>query len=465
MWGQERVRAMRVTLAGLCLLAVAFAGEQTPSIDAVEDDIRRELAGARVPGAAVAIVSGDEVVARAYGVADHASSTPMTSVTLLHSGSITKLFTALAVAAVLDSRGVPLDAPIGKHMSGLAPRTAKTTFHQLLSQTSGLRDRPGDTGTDDESALAASTRALVEADFLLPGNLVFSYSNLGYATAGAALEALTKQPFADALREAVLAPFGMTASTVRVTEALKHPHAVGHRLEAKSLVPLRTPANDTRIWPAGYLWTNADDMSRALAGLVSRGRVSGSAGLKASVVARVTTPHTELPNVFVGGHYGYGLMVARERGALVHEHGGTMPGYSAIMRIAPGHRFGIAILTNLENVPLRRIAQVVMMKALRLPDAPPAARNETPVSVEELRPFFGVYRNRGTAELAEHDGRVVLMLDGGPAFAVSRIGPDRYLARPKPEIPGPEFVLRPAADGAPAYLHFALWAYVRTPPI
>src|SRR5918994_2078991 len=117
---------MRSILAGLCLWSVAAGSEQSSSVDGVEDDIRRELDSARVPGAAIAIVSGDTVVARAYGVADHESSTPMTPVTLLHSGSVTKLFTALAVAAALESRRIPVDAPIGKHMSGLAPRTAAT---------------------------------------------------------------------------------------------------------------------------------------------------------------------------------------------------------------------------------------------------------------------------------------------------------------------------------------------------
>jgi hypothetical protein len=168
-----------------------------------------------------------------------------------------------------------------------------------------------------------------------------------------------------------------------------------------------------------------------------------------------------MPNIFVGGHYGYGLMIARDRGVLVYEHGGTLPGFSSILRIAPERRVGVAILTNLDNAPLRRIAQVVLARALGLDTAPPPTRTETAVTVEEMRPFFGRYENRGTAEIAERDGKVVFILDGGPPFAVSRIGDHRYLARPKPEVAGPEFVLQPATATSPAYLHFALWAYVR----
>jgi hypothetical protein len=102
-----------------------------------------------------------------------------------------------------------------------------------------------------------------------------------------------------------------------------------------------------------------------------------------------------------------------------------------------------------------------MGEALGLPPAKPSARTETAVSPEQMAGWFGVHRNRGTAEIAERDGQVVLILDDGAPMTVSRICETRYLARPKPDIPGPEFVLHPASDGRPAYLHFALCAYTK----
>ena len=71
--------------------------------------IEEELRAARVPGAAIAIVSGDDVFAGAYGVSERDTSTPMTAATLVHVGSLTKLFTALAVTAALQQRKVPAD--------------------------------------------------------------------------------------------------------------------------------------------------------------------------------------------------------------------------------------------------------------------------------------------------------------------------------------------------------------------
>jgi hypothetical protein len=192
-----------------------------------------------------------------------------------------------------------------------------------------------------------------------------------------------------------------------------------------------------------------------------QGRIGGKQLLPESVVARVMTPHTPMPNVFVGGHYGYGLMIVRDRGELVYEHGGTLPGFSSILRFAPARGVGIAILSNLDNAPLRRIAQSVLGKVLALPEQPPAARKETAVTSDEMKPFLGRYRNRGVAELTVRNGRVVLIVDDGPPMGVSRLASDRFLARPAATIAGPEFVVHEASPTAPPYLHMALWAYVR----
>jgi CubicO group peptidase (beta-lactamase class C family) len=434
-----------------------------PKAADVAADIEAQLKTARVPGAAIAVVAGDERLARGFGIASTETSAPLDANTLVHIGSLTKVFTALAVVQALESSKLPLETAIGGYLAGLTPRAAAVSFHHLLSQTSGLHDRAGADGASAETALAQAARDLTPADFLLPAGTVFSYSNPGYALAGAALEGLVKRPFADSMNALVFTPLGMSRSTLRPSVATGTAHALGHRPDGDKISVIRSIANDTRLWPAGYMWSNANDLSRALSALIHQGRVDGKQAISASVIARVMTPHTPMPNVFVGGHYGYGLMMGRDRGVLMHEHGGTLPGFSSIMRFAPERGIGIAILSNFDNAPLRRIAQNVVAKALALPDLAALARSDTPVTPEEMKELLGVYRNRGTAELSIRENRVVLILDDGPALQVSRLEANRYLARSAPNAPGPEFVLERAAGDAPAYLHFALWAYPRRP--
>jgi CubicO group peptidase (beta-lactamase class C family) len=439
------------------LLSRLLSAQVAPTPAQVATLLERELKGARVPGASYAIVVGDSVFAGSYGVADVERGIAMTPDTLIQIGSLTKLMTAVAVTSTLEARGIWPASPVGRHLTGASQRLAATTFHELLSHSSGLRDKPGAQGTTDESALGQSIKAISAADFLLPRSVVFSYSNLGYAVAGAALEQLRKTPFADALRQALLEPLGMSDTILRPSEVAKRPSAVGHRLERSNVVPLRTADNDTSLWPAGYSWSTASDMSRLLVAVMSR---KGPNAALSRALERSTTPQVPLPNVFVGGHYGYGLMLGTDRGVRVYEHGGTQTGFSAILRVAPERKLGFIVMTNLDGAPLRRIAQAVMGEALQL--TPQSwTRTDSPVNAESLKRLIGVYQNRGTAELAVRDGNVVLILDGGLPMAVSRIGEHRYLARPQPDIAGPEFVLQPAAGSTPAFLHFGLWAYVR----
>ena len=451
---------MRAVAAALALIALTSQPQPIAPAEIVKL-IERELASARVPGAAIAIVSGTQTSATGYGISDARSKELVTPDTLMQVGSLTKLLTALAVASSLQARELPLETPLGKVKPGLNTRAAAATFHELLSHTSGLRDRQSDSGSDDELALASSARELTDAAFLFPPGLVFSYSNYGYALAGAGLESIIKKGFAEALRDAALAPLGMERSTMRRSEAEAKPHAVGHRLDGEATIAIAEAANDTRIWPAGYLWSTATDLSRVLAALIHQGRVQGQPGLPRDVIEKVTAPQAPMPNVFVGGHYGYGLMIARDRDVLIYEHGGTLPGFSAILRVAPERQLGFAIIANLDNAPLRRVAQVVMGRAFNLPESTPPARQEVAVSATEMKPLLGRYENRSTVDLAARGEDVVFVLDDGPPLLVTRVGEDRYVARSKPGAPGPEFVVQPGTRETPGYLHFALWAHRR----
>ena len=449
-----------VIFGPLAAAAVLTQASPPPDPDHVADLIVAELKAANIPGAGIAVVSGDRFVARGYGVANAQSGASLKADTAVHLGSLTKLFTALAVTNALDGAMLPPDTAVGDYVQGLSPPAAAATFHRLLTQTSGLRDRAGDTGASSEAEIANAARELNASDFILPPGTVFWYSNLGYALAGAALEGLRNHPYADVMRTELFAPLGMTRSTLRVSVATAADHARGHRQE-KDALQVVSIANDTRIWPAGYMWASADDIARALSALMHDGRLDGKQVLPASVVARVMAARTPMPNVFVGGQYGYGLMIYRDRGVMMYEHGGTLPGFSSIMRFTTERRLGIAILSNLDNGPLRRIAQVVMAKALQLPDQSPPPRKETPATFNEMKDLLGNYHNRGTADLDVRGGKVVLILDDGPPMEVSRLGSNRYLARPAPGVQGPEFVVQPATGSSPGYLHFALWAYAK----
>ncbi len=203
----------RVLLLLLFLLGVpAFA--QQPDFAAVEKTALDEMKRGNVPGAAIAIVSGDKVVfAKGLGVAGIETGTPVTPDMLFRLGSTTKMLTAATLVGLAHDGKLKLDEPIGKYISGLPPGLAAVTAHQLLSHTAGLKDEAPMDGPHDDSALAARVRTFTDDYLLFPRGKVFSYSNIGYAIAGLLTEQVSGKPYATAMAEHLFEPVGMRRTT------------------------------------------------------------------------------------------------------------------------------------------------------------------------------------------------------------------------------------------------------------
>jgi CubicO group peptidase (beta-lactamase class C family) len=73
-----------------------------------------------VPGAALAVINDDSIVLeKGYGFRDLAAHAPVTTATLFNIGSISKSFTALGVAQLVDHHQVDLDAPVIRYIPDL----------------------------------------------------------------------------------------------------------------------------------------------------------------------------------------------------------------------------------------------------------------------------------------------------------------------------------------------------------
>src|SRR5579862_247718 len=111
----------------------------------IEGIIVRWLDRELVPGAAIGIVRGDDLVyARGFGYADLANDRAIDADTIFRCGSITKTFTATAIMQLRDEGKLDLDEPIARAIPEFAAVKAragsvdKVTFRRLLMHTSDL---------------------------------------------------------------------------------------------------------------------------------------------------------------------------------------------------------------------------------------------------------------------------------------------------------------------------------------
>src|SRR3954453_10311517 len=105
------------------------------SADAFVDAYARD---GRFSGAVLVSQGGNTVFERAYGLADRSWDLPNTLDTRFEIGSLTKAFTAMAIAQLAAAGKLGLEDPVGKYYAR-APETWKTiTIHHLLTHTSGI---------------------------------------------------------------------------------------------------------------------------------------------------------------------------------------------------------------------------------------------------------------------------------------------------------------------------------------
>jgi len=437
---------LRVAGAAVLVILASAGPRAQPETPFTRADatIAAEMQKAGIPGAAVAVVVGDTVVwTKGFGVASVETGAAVTPDTLFQIGSMTKSLTAAAVLTAAAQGVLSVDRPASAYVAGLTACVGAATIAQLLSHTGGLIDEPDEFGTHGEDGLGAYQRTWTDEYCLLPPGRAFSYSNSGFALAGLALQEVAKSPFADVMKARVLGPLGMTRTTFRPTEAMTWPLAVGHRAStAGTLEVVRPLANDTRLWPAGTLYSSVNDLARFMVALMNDGRVGGIQALPTGVAARMRTVHVQSPSTSQG--YGQGLFFSR--GGVEFGHGGTMTGYVAQLTIRDGRAFGgpalpvgVVVLTNGDGVNPSAIVEVAMqagtaevarrtgVETITFSDGgpiPPRTLTEA-----EAGAFPGVYRNprRFTVEVIRDQRGLVL----------KRFGRD--------------FVMRPlAADSDPA---------------
>ena len=121
-------------------ISLSLSAHDSGAADAL---MLRLMSTHNVPGAALALIKdGSIVLEKGYGFRDLAAHDPVTTATLFNIGSISKSFTALGVAQLVDQHQLDLDAPVIRYIPDLRlsdpQATQAVTLRQLLSHTSGL---------------------------------------------------------------------------------------------------------------------------------------------------------------------------------------------------------------------------------------------------------------------------------------------------------------------------------------
>jgi CubicO group peptidase (beta-lactamase class C family) len=351
----------------------------------LEEIIGTQMSQQNVPGLAIALVQGDEVIYRGgFGVRSTETQEAVTPDTLFHIGSTTKPLTAIGVLQLVDAGVLDLDEPVVTYLPEFAVDDAITLRH-LLSHTAGLNDEANSRGSLAPEALQQAVLAFGPAAQFAPVGEVRAYSNVGFNIAGAVTEAAVDTPYADYMAQ-VFNQLKMKRTTFDPTLAMTYPLAVGYQPGLLGNTIVRPMSANTAEAPSGILYSTVDDLARLVEFFLNEGVVDGTAIISPELFAAMTTPSAV--RVGTAFAYGLGVFVDTYRETVTWGHDGKIDGYTAVLRTWPAYDLGVVLLASSIAFDGSAVEDAIAETLLGLPAPEAPAAVEAP---DDLTPYLGTY--------------------------------------------------------------------------
>ena len=277
----------------------------------------------RGAGIAVGLVEAGGSRVISFGHARRGGGEPVTGDTVFEVGSVTKVFTSLLLAEMVERGEVRLDDPIARYTppSVRSPRARQVTLLQLSRHTGGFPPWPDNMRPVDP----ANPRDVYTNDMLFAfldahrtrrqAGTFQLYSNYGVALLGELLARRAGTDYHTVLRQRVLEPLGMRSTGTLPTRGM--------------------PA-------AGSMKTTARDMVRFIEANLGLAPSPLGGAMRAT---HETTADRQLPDLPMG----LGWFHATYLGERLVAHGGATEGFTAYVALDLARNKGVVILSNSDD--------------------------------------------------------------------------------------------------------------------
>ena len=323
-------------------LTAPTAAEITARCGAVDSLVAAEFAKHAVGSVTVGVVFGKELIwTRSYGNADMEKKLLADKDTIYRIGSITKMFTALMLEQLVDANKVHLSDPVEKYfpeiktVPGDFPGAPPVTLIQLANHTSGMDREPADIEKYVQGPVSEWEKTLIAAlghtRFSLEPGTQFSYSNIGFATLGAALGRAAGEPYTDYVPKHIFMPLGMTHTTLVFSPDMQEHLSKGYDVGSDGKVEFETPLREHQTGrgykvPNGAIYTTVGDLARFASFLLGHGPDSV---LKTAVLEKNLKQSAAQADFTLSSGYTLGGQLTRRDGYVAFGHGGGVAGYQA----------------------------------------------------------------------------------------------------------------------------------------
>jgi D-alanyl-D-alanine-carboxypeptidase/D-alanyl-D-alanine-endopeptidase len=310
----------------------------------VEKIVRPYVDQGQAPAIVVGIVNCSGPKYYCFGTSAGSGSPKVDEKTLFEIGSITKVFTSLILADMVNDGELQLDDPLDKFLPGKVPglsRNGKTvTLADLATHTSGLPAFPSNMAGEDAVNPYAEYDDAALNDYLAQGELKcvpgqhWNYSGWGVGLLGNLLAQKTGKPYERLVIERVCKPLGMNCTVQTLTPELKQQLAQGHA--GNQTV---TNWDFQALAGCGALRSNAEDLLKFVSAHLGFRKSSLDSAIELALKVRKPTPTPSFTQAL-------GWEISSNDGDEIVWHAGGTGGYRSLVGFRPSIGIGVVVLCN-----------------------------------------------------------------------------------------------------------------------
>ena len=326
--------------------------------DHLSQIIESELLSKEIPAFSIALVEDQQTIwSQGFGMADKSRNIPAKADTVYRVGSVSKLFTDIAILQLMERNELNLDSDISAYLPDLSlenPFDTPVTLRQLMSHRAGLIREPrvGNYFDPSEPTLQATIESLNGTQLVYEPETRVKYSNAGIAIVGYIIEKTTGIPFTEYVKTNVLDPLGMFSSDFELNPTIQDKIAAGQMWTYDGRV-FDAPTFQLGMSPAGSLYSSVSDLALFMNALFrGGGEILQTKTLNAMYERQFT-------DVDPSATYGIGFAVSDLEENRLISHGGAIYGFSTELAFIPELKLGVVAVASKDfsNAVVTRITR------------------------------------------------------------------------------------------------------------
>jgi len=326
-------------------------------LNAAVDAVFAHIEVDRQPGCVAGVIHNGRYIHNAgYGLANLEYRIPITTKSVFRTGSLSKQFTAMAIAILAERDELDLDADVHKYLPELRDYGHEVTVRQMIHHLGGMGDYDPELfkkadgsefrfGNEDYWTIEEFYQAVAEVPLIHEPGTQWEYSNLAYFLLSQVVERASGKSLRVFAADEIFGPLGMDSSLFNdnVNQPVTN-RADGYRLMDDGSYEIYMTNLD---WVGdGGVYTTMDDFLAWDQNFYANNLGKGGD----QILTMVTTPHPDAEvagnGSIAGARYAFGMQLGTAHGEPVVGHTGGWVGFSTMYQRYPELSLSVVVFCN-----------------------------------------------------------------------------------------------------------------------